>query len=71
MLVLIGIQLYFVAALQENGSADAAYYVGSVTTNLATDSISSFDPYTGKALDFLTSVMCSACIRQQMQYCAV
>ena len=52
MLVLIGIQLYFVAALQENGSADAAYYVGSVTTNLATDSISSFDPYTGKALDF-------------------
>ena len=35
MLVLIGIQLYFVAALQENGSADAAYYVGSVTTNLA------------------------------------
>ena len=49
---LIGIQLYFVAALQENGSADAAYYVGSVTTNLATDSISSFDPYTGKALDF-------------------
>ena len=42
----------FVAALQENGSADAAYYVGSVTTNLATDSISSFDPYTGKALDF-------------------
>ncbi len=52
MLLLIGIQMYFVAALQENGSADAAYYVGSVTTNLATDSISSFDPYTGKALDF-------------------
>lgn len=52
MLLLIGIQIYYVAALQENGSADAAYYVGSVTTNLATDSISSFDPYTGKALDF-------------------
>ena len=52
MLVLIGIQLYFVAALQENGSADAAYYVGSVTTNLATDSISSFDPYTGKSTGF-------------------
>ncbi len=48
----MGIQLYFVAALQENGSADAAYYVGSVTTNLATDSISSFDPYTGKSTGF-------------------
>ena len=52
MLILIGIQLYYAAVLQENGSADAAYYVGSVTTNLATDSISSFDPYTGKTLDF-------------------
>lgn len=53
MLLLIALQVYYVAALQENGSADAAYYVGSVATNLATNSISSFDPYTGKALEYL------------------
>ena len=63
MLVLIGIQLYFVAALQENGSADAAYYVGIPSAALT--------HIQEKHWIFLTSVMCSACIRQQMQYCAV
>lgn len=52
MLVLIicfGVQMFIVFTHIDN-SADAAYYVGKVSTDVYTNTLGRFDPYTGEAL---------------------
>ncbi|MCI5650132.1 MAG: DUF6077 domain-containing protein [Fusicatenibacter sp.] len=50
MLLVIGFQCYLVAVTPDN-SVDSAYYVANVSTNLATNTINCYDPFTGAALE--------------------
>lgn len=50
MLLLIGFQCYLVAVTPDN-SVDSAYYVANVSTNLATNTINCYDPFTGAAME--------------------
>ncbi len=49
LILLTGLQLLYGAAYYSN-SADAAFYVGNVSTSLYTDTLGRYSPYTGKAL---------------------
>jgi hypothetical protein len=49
LILLTGVQLFYGAAYYSN-SADAAFYVGNVSTSLYTDTLGRYSPYTGKAL---------------------
>lgn len=49
LLAVIGLQCLIVCALQDYAQ-DAAYYVGTVSTSVYTDTLGRFDPFTGAAL---------------------
>lgn len=49
VLAVVAFQCYFVAVYYD-GSADAAYYVGVASTSAYTDTLSTYNPYTGNIL---------------------
>lgn len=49
LLAVVAFQCYFVAVYYD-GSADAAYYVGVASTSAYTDTLGTYNPYTGKIL---------------------
>ena len=59
-IIFVGIQMLIVFTHMD-GSADASYYIGKVSTDVYTNTIGQFEPYTGYRLNYLDSRRVFAC----------
>lgn len=58
--VIIGMQMFMVYS-HIDGYADASYYIGKVSTDVYTNTIGQYEPYTGYALSYLDSRRVLSC----------